>query len=201
MQPPFFNRWVALAVFACMGLNTVAQSPATAPSAGEPTAQQAADSSATMPSADTIERQLLDAMQDSDEPIPATESGGQQGDDFPAMAGAPDVDHNILGVAPGEKMPKLRREGEFIVSRRGRIIPAANGRHMLFVFEADSEATPEPPMILAPCQMLQNMEDIVRERGDKVIFILSGQILVYRGANYLLPTMMKLAIDHGNLTH
>ena len=54
-------------------------------------------------------------------------------------------------------------------------------------------------MILQACQLLQTMEDIVQQRGDTVVFLISGQIHTYRGANYLLPTMMKLAIDQGNL--
>jgi hypothetical protein len=45
------------------------------------------------------------------------------------------------------------------------------------------------------------MEDTVDRRGDTTVFILSGQVHTYRGANYLLPTMMKVAVDTGNLTN
>ena len=69
----------------------------------------------------------------------------------------------------------------------------------VFVFDADSQHAPEPPMILQPCRLLQSMEDIVQQRGDTVVFVLSGQVHVYRGANYLLPTLMRIAIDRGNL--
>ena len=41
--------------------------------------------------------------------------------------------------------------------------------------------------------MLESMEDLVRERGENILFILSGQITTYHGANYVMPTMMKLA--------
>lgn len=109
------------------------------------------------------------------------------------------VDPNIIGTAPGTKAPTLRREGEFIISRKGRLVRSADGLHTLFVFDADSKDTEEPPMAVVPCQMLQSMEDLLGQRGEQIRFIVSGQILVYRGVNYVLPTMMTLAEDRGNL--
>lgn len=111
----------------------------------------------------------------------------------------PPLDPRILGTAPGAQKPKLKAEGEFVVSRRGRISRAPDGIHVLFVFESDEKDAPEAPMILVPCQTLQSMEDIVRDRGDRIVFKLSGQVLAYRGLNYLLPTMMNVEFDRGNL--
>lgn len=107
-------------------------------------------------------------------------------------------DPGVLGVAPGQPKPKIRREGEFIVNRKGRLIRSSGGQSM-FLFDADSENAAETPMPLLPCQMLQNIEDLARERGDSIAFILSGQILLYRNTNFLMPTMMKLDTDRGNL--
>jgi hypothetical protein len=70
---------------------------------------------------------------------------------------------------------------------------------MLFAFEADDMSMQDPPMVLVPCQILESMEQQVRQRGDRVVFVLSGQVLQYRGVNFLLPTMMKIDIDRGNL--
>ena len=123
---------------------------------------------------------------------PATLPPGSQ----PARVG---VDPNVIGVAPGSPAPKLRREGEFVIARKGRLVRSPDGLHTLFVFEADSEKAPETPMAMVPCQMLQSMEELIGQRGDQLKFVLSGQILVYRGVNYLLPTMMTLAEDRGNL--
>lgn len=159
-----------------------------------------------VPSPDEVERSLIDEI----EPLDKGARGGTEPgmhttnreEPTGAAHGAPggvSMERGVLGVAPGQEQPKLRREGEFVVNRRGRVVPSPNGRDTLFAFEADSDTASEPPMVLSPCQTLQNMEDIVRERGDKIVFILSGQVLVYRGVNYLLPTMMKLAIDRGNL--
>ncbi len=109
-------------------------------------------------------------------------------------------DPRVLGVAPGGPTPTLRREGEFIINRRGRLIRATGaGLTYMFAFDADEKSSPEAPMFIMPCQHLQSMESMVRERGDKVVFQLSGQIFTYRGANYVLPTMWKLSIDRGNL--
>jgi len=107
-------------------------------------------------------------------------------------------DPKIIGVAPGTAAPKLKREGEFVLSRRGRLVRADGGQPM-FAFDADSDKAAEAPMILLPCRLLQNMEELTADHGDRTVFILSGQVFVYRGANYILPTMMKPAIDKGNL--
>ncbi len=181
-----------------------AQTPETAPAPpGHPATQPQATPQwpTTMPSSQTIEKQLINQLEPS--PVvqpthgrPAAAPASNHGPPTDRSAG---LDSRVLGVAPGQTPPKLRREGAFIVNRRGRVVQSPNGHDTLFVFEADSDAAPEPPMILSACQMLENMEQVVRERGDKVVFILSGQVLIYRGVNYLLPTMMKLAIDHGNL--
>lgn len=116
----------------------------------------------------------------------------------PATA-AVTIDRALIGIAPDQALPPLRREGEFVMSRRGRLVRSGDGKQVLFVFDADSAASPELPMVVQPCQLRQSMEDVVLQRGDNVVFIVSGQVHTYRGANYLLPTMMKLAVDKGNL--
>lgn len=104
------------------------------------------------------------------------------------------------GIAPNIKPTKLKREGQFIMQRRGRMI--ADGKHFkqwMFVFESDKNGMADPPMYLMPCRYLEDMERIVKREGDSAVFILSGQIFVYRGANYLLPTIMQQAVSRNNL--
>jgi len=131
-------------------------------------------------------------------------SGGEAGGALPEAPVVPvppaavEIDPAVLGVAPGDPMPQLRREGEFMVNRRGRLLRSPEG-YQLFVFEADGAGSPELPMIVQPSRLLQAMEEIVAERGDAVVFVISGQVHAYRGANYILPTMMKIAIRKGNL--
>ena len=47
--------------------------------------------------------------------------------------------------------------------------------------------------------MLETMERTVREQGDDIPFVVTGQVFIYRGANYLLPTIVKREFDRGNL--
>lgn len=115
--------------------------------------------------------------------------------------GAGKLNPDILGVAPGEKPPHLLPEGTFIINRRGRMIRSKDGSRELFAFQADSQKAPEAPMILQACRKLESMEKIVTQRGNSVVFILSGQVHTYRGANYLMPTMIKVAPPRNNLGH
>ncbi len=171
--------------------------PTTQPADASPkaTAAPTTQPPAATPSAEHVMQELLQQSQPP-APIQPTVRPGQPVGSPPVITR---VDPAILGTAPGGQLPTLRREGDFVRVRRGRLVASPDGIHSLFVFEADDHASPEPPMILLPCQMLENMEGFVRERGDKVVFILSGQITTYRGANYVLPTMMKPALDNPNL--
>ena len=155
------------------------------------------------PSAADVEKDLESLIQDN----PAIESAdpnapkGTKDEDLlrPIPPSNVESDPRVLGTAPGLSQPKLLREGEFVVSRRGRLERSSNTGTSLFVFDADDADSPEHPMGLMPCQLLQSMESLVAERGEKIVFIISGQVFTYRGANYLLPTTMKLAVDKGNL--
>ncbi|MFW6060881.1 MAG: hypothetical protein ACODAQ_11935 [Phycisphaeraceae bacterium] len=161
--------------------------------------ESAADESDTDDSDETMQ-QLL---QQRAAPPTVQPQRDEQAESVPNRVGAPatkvDVDPAVLGVAPGEPQPTLRREGEFIVNRVGRLRRSPDGARVLFVFEADDKDSPEPPMILQECQYLETMENIVQERGSQVRFKVSGQVHTYRGANYLLPTMMTLEMDRGDM--
>ncbi len=117
----------------------------------------------------------------------------------PDAANTPDA---IKGTSPlaKRKKVKLRREGQFILTRRGRLVKAKGGTTpYTFVFDGDTGSLNEPPMFLMPCLLLEDMEKIAKAQGDSAVFVVSGQVFVYKGANYLLPTLMKLAQSKGNL--
>lgn len=109
------------------------------------------------------------------------------------------TDVGVLGQGPGAKPLPLRREGEFLIERRGRLVRAPRTDQMIFQFDADQPGSPENPMVLLPCRLLENMEELISDRGDRIVFKLTGQVFVYRGSNYVLPTLFTLAIDKGNL--
>ncbi len=179
------------------GVAAAKEAQPAAPAAAE-TPKPAGDNA--QPAADVVD-QMLQKLQKNPMIEPAQRTNPTAPSSSPLLSPTPkvEVDPKVIGVAPGLPRPQLRREGEFVVNRRGRLVRSPNGKDLLFVFDADGKQAQEPPMIIVPCQILQSMEDLVLERGDKVVFLLSGQVLTYRGSNHLLPTMMKLSIDRGNL--
>lgn len=90
----------------------------------------------------------------------------------------------------GNEIPtaKLLREGTFVTSKRGRMTRGSSGDWQIN-FDADAEGRIDPPMGLMPCMNLQAMEKLVEKGGDSVTFTISGQVFLYKGKNYLLPTM------------
>lgn len=170
----------------------------------ESESSEANDEEASEANDGSAEEVMDDLLRRRREPPPATEpQRPPRAEQVPESVGVPaptvEVDPDVLGIAPGQPAPELRREGEFIVSRRGRLVRSSDGAHVLFVFEADARDAPETPMIMMPCRMLESMEEIVADRGSEMEFILSGEVFVYRKHNYLLPTMMKIAVDRGNV--
>lgn len=155
------------------------EQPSSPPPAGKDEAADAAKAS-TRPAEDKVK------PSDAIEPAERRMTG-------PSLAPAikVGVDPKVLGLPPGAKAPTLRREGDYVRMRRGRIVEAPDGSCAVFVFEKNAAGTPAPPMVLVPCQALQSMEDLVHKRGDRFMFTLSGQVLQYRGVNYLLPTMQR----------
>ena len=209
IRPP--NAWMwtlTLPALLTGGVLTLAQDKADDAKKPDPGKQSAED----------IEKQLRDRLKKEDDktgpkppapPVKTETEPATKTDDnavkpkiikpegvAPARIDQPDA--NVIGSAPGAPAPKLRREGEFVLSRRGRLIKSTSGQSM-FSFDADGATASEAPMYLLPCRLLQSMEELVADQNDAVVFILSGQVFVYRGANYLLPTLMKPAIDKGNL--
>jgi hypothetical protein len=215
MKPKHFKRsmFFALTVCAFNGM-ALAQEDATEPagtapsvvteSASQPVETQPVPAEAVADEADA--EQAMNDLLGSREAAPVIEPTTDSDIEYPglsvdALGASIDIDPAVLGIAPGEDPPPLRREGEFIVNRRGRLIQSAKGGHLLFVFESDTQDNPELPMVFQACRILEAMEDTVQRRGNTTVFIISGQVHTYRGANYLLPTMMKIAVDKGNLTN
>jgi hypothetical protein len=147
---------------------------------------------------DADARDVMDALLEArDEPVERpTPMPGNTGNRRPSSPGSGG------GQAPVED-ENLLREGTYLVSRPGRLIRGGgNGLgSVLFAFEADGDQAAEQPMMLMPSRMLELMEDIVAESGDKTVFVISGRVHTYRSANYLLPTLMRREINLGNLAN
>lgn len=162
-----------------------------APADGQPSAAEAAEDTGAA-EAEQVMRRLLEQRRQipTIEPVVTGPAAGGAGGQRPDPA--------VIGVAPDQPAPQLRREGEFVVSRRGRVFILPDSRAQ-FRFEADAEQSPEAPVFLMPCQLLEHIERLVQQRGDELVFVLSGQVFTYHGANWLLPTMMRLDIRRDDL--
>lgn len=100
---------------------------------------------------------------------------------------------------PGGGADRLVREGTMIVGRRGRLVRGPAGE---LVFAVDNGAGAEGPasLRLLPCLNLQEMERLSRAHPVPLQFKVSGEVFVYDGQNFLLPTMYLIEIDReGNL--
>ena len=113
-------------------------------------------------------------------PEPVQPAGTREG----AIPGLEDADF-LIAAAP------LRSEGTFLVEQRGSMIHLGTGERV-FVFHADEKGKRERPMVLLPCQKLQQMESADGGGSDEpASFLVTGQVFAYRGVNYFLPTMAR----------
>lgn len=112
-----------------------------------------------------------------------------------AALAQPVVDLRGGDALESEPMPGLLPEGSFIVRQFGamRRVGAAG---WVFIFAPNADGPTTPPMPLLPCANLQAMEQIAGPAGDAgrdAGFLVSGQVFVFDGRNYLLPTIFVQA--------
>ncbi|MGI9013949.1 MAG: hypothetical protein ACR2GY_06835 [Phycisphaerales bacterium] len=85
----------------------------------------------------------------------------------------------------------LASEGTILLRRRGTVSRSSDGSWR-FSFAADAHGLDDPPMILLPCLLLQDIAQNVQRRPERVSFILSGEVYTYRSRSYLLPTAYQI---------
>ncbi|MFM9994331.1 MAG: hypothetical protein ACKVU4_00875 [Phycisphaerales bacterium] len=146
---------------------------------------------------------------------PGTAAGAASGDDpsteelLRALEAQRDRPRGLgLARAPGEptapagatgdgarkdRTPTILTEGTMLIRRRGRLVRTAGGdTALLFDTDADGSAPADPTMVLAPCLMLERMEQIALDRGESMVFEVSGRVLAYQGRNHIVPTMFQV---------
>lgn len=87
-------------------------------------------------------------------------------------------------------------EGTPIVRRPGRVI--LDGRSWAFAFESDSTEMPEPPMRVLANLNTELMVRAAEGAGAGQVFVVSGEVTLFEGENFLLPRVAMRRIDAGN---
>jgi hypothetical protein len=98
-------------------------------------------------------------------------------------------------------VPKVRRarEGIFVIKQRGDLLVARTG-DVIFVPEKGAPAKTSRPMVLLPCQTLSRLESAAGLRSDQPTgesaprprVLMTGQVMVYRQREYLLPSVFQV---------
>lgn len=103
-------------------------------------------------------------------------------------------------VSPNAIRPPQRRllpDGYRLVDRPGRLV--REGKGWVFSFESRSRGAPELPISLLPNRLLEDMEMFSAGGTKPVVFLVSGELTEYHGANYLLVQKVLTRPDLGNL--
>lgn len=179
----------------------LAQQPASPTPASPTPASPAASAPKATPAAATTPAAPAPAK-----PTAATPAAPKQGDAKATIEAMQGAAPKPAGVAPATQAAKPRtaattgsppaaasggrllREGSFITMRRGRIIKAL-GDDWQFHFDNGPDNRADAPMTLMPCLNLQAIEMLAERGGESLSFTLSGQVFVYKGRNYLLPSL------------
>ncbi len=137
-----------------------------------------------------------DAIMPQDEPAPQGDSAEAILRDLDRTVGpvvrsprtaAPD--RPASGTASGDR--RTVAPGQMILWRRGWMVREAGGAWS-FVFAADASGLEDPPMILLPCRMLEDMQRHARRSGPDQPLLVTGRVARYHGRSYLLPTMFRI---------
>lgn len=102
------------------------------------------------------------------------------------------------GQPSAEPAAPPRSDGTLIFSRRGTVMRTPEGGWR-FVFAADASGLADPPMTILPCLLLEQLRDLLRQRPQPPTILMSGEVLAYRGRNFLLPTMYQVERPSRNL--
>lgn len=98
-----------------------------------------------------------------------------------------------------DQVATMMREGTMITARRGHMMRDRSGV-WLFVFDADASGQNDPPMMLAPCALLERMRQYTTQSTTKAAMLASGRVFAYRSRNYLLPTVFRIPSERTPLT-
>jgi hypothetical protein len=99
-------------------------------------------------------------------------------------------------VVPNSVLPQnLKREGDYIRDRLGRLTKSADGTQEEFTFESDGRTMQDPPVIILPNLKLMAMENAVNGANRDLRFRVTGPVTEYKGRNYILLEKVSVVQD------
>jgi hypothetical protein len=118
---------------------------------------------------------------------------------LPSASGASANAADSVGAQRSRSSTPSLQENTAIVNRRGKITRDRSGGWLL-VFDADATGLADPPLKLLPCMLLESIEDYARRMGNNSPIVITGQVYLYSGQNYLLPTVYRIPRESSRLT-
>lgn len=106
------------------------------------------------------------------------------------------LDRTLLGLDGSSPVPRgvIMPEGTLVNRRTGLILRAPTGESV-FVFDPAGEGEQTlRPMVVLPTQSRARMEELSQADGERR-YSVSGELTVYRGRNFLLPTTFSRAAE------
>ncbi len=114
----------------------------------------------------------------------------------PVIPMAAEPTRRLVG-SRGGLTQSLRPEGSPVIRRPGRVL--REGARWAFVPESDHPERTEPPMRILPNQTLQAITRGGASRQPGLVYLVSGEVTVFQGENYLLARSVLRNVDLGNL--
>lgn len=153
--------------------------------------------SATSPSTTPppAERSIEDIIADLDRAVgPSATAGARR----PIVDSQIPAEARPHGATVEERSPTDSRALGYLASRRGRLVRGTDG-WLEFRPDNGPSGKPEAAMTLLPSQNLSNLETLSDSAGENMTLSMSGDVFIYKGRSYLLPTMYVVNRDTGNL--
>jgi hypothetical protein len=91
-------------------------------------------------------------------------------------------------------------DGYILADRTGRLVRQDEWWVFSFVGDNNPTESPDPPMRLLPNQMLERAVRETEGAGQRVEFIVSGEVTDFMGENYLLLRKLLRKRELGNLS-
>jgi len=144
------------------------------------------------------------ASTDVEKMIHELETGGPaapiiRGNESPAAQPNKDTANDENSPQANSQAEPLR-EGIFINNRLVRMVRSPINGAWSIVFDSDSAGLQDPPLIILPCRLLEQMEKRAKQLGDRFQLKISGTVYLYHDGKYLLPTIMTIPYKQDNLS-